>query len=64
MTKLIRIENADIGTQEVVVEVWEQDPTTLLSKCVEERVLSHPTDLVSLHIWGTRYLVVKERPRK
>jgi hypothetical protein len=61
MTKLVRIENADIGTREIVVEVWEQDPSTLLSYCKEEHVLSHPTDLAALHVWGTRYLVIKEK---
>ncbi len=61
MTKLVRIENADTSPGELVVEVWELQGPDLQYKCVEEHVIRNPTELLSLHIWHTRYLVIKEK---
>jgi hypothetical protein len=64
MTKTVRIENADTNPNSVVVEIWEQDPATLQDKLVDERILKSTSELISLHIWSTRYLVIRERPTK
>lgn len=64
MTKTVRVENADSGTEfKVIVQVWEKgypegSPDTL----VAEHRLAHPTAMTpdSLYITDSRYLVVKE----
>lgn len=65
MTKKVRIENADMASYKVVVEVWDKgypegQPDTL-AKTIE---LNHPTAMTGddCYITSTRYLVVKEAP--
>ena len=60
MTKKVRIENADLSSKQIVVQVWDKagndEPDTL----VETRELLNPTDLAEVVIHGSRYVVVKE----
>lgn len=73
MTKLVRIENADMSPYKIQVEVWDkgaqmpdgmggfnQAPDTL-AKTIE---LNHPTAMTGMdcYLTSTRYLVVKEAP--
>ena len=60
MTKAIRIENADTSNHKVVVEIWERHGVSEPDKLVETKELSHPTQMETLTIWGSRYLVIKE----
>ena len=64
MTKMIRVENADMSNYKVLVEVWDKgypagEPDRL-SQTIE---LNSPTALATTHITNTRYLVVKEAPQ-
>ena len=58
MTKNIRIENADNAPYKVSVEVWENRDG--LDMLIETKLLSNPTDLLTIAIWKNRYLLVKE----
>lgn len=76
MTKLVRIENADMSNYKVVVQVFDKgaavdvtDPATgEVTKCfapdtlVREVILGHPTAMTDSGVFltSTRYLVVKE----
>lgn len=63
MTKTVRIENADLSTYKVVVEVWDKGyPEGEPDKLAQTIELNHPTALTSAGIHSTRYLVVKEAP--
>jgi hypothetical protein len=67
MTKMVRVENADSGTEhKLVVEIWEKgrvlpDGNTEPDTKVDERQLDYPADLSEVAVWGGRYLVVKEK---
>lgn len=67
MTKKVRIENADMATFPVTIEVWQKctriidekvfiDPDTL----VKTVTLNNPTDMNEFYIHSHQYLVVKE----
>lgn len=65
MTKLVRIENADMSSYKVLVEIWDKgypagQPDTLV-KTIE---LNYPTAMTdsSVFLTSTRYVVVKEAP--
>lgn len=65
MTKLVRIENADMSTYKVIVEIWDKGypagrPDTL-ARTIE---LNHPTAMTGpdVYLTNTRYIVVKEAP--
>lgn len=65
MTKLVRIENADMSAYKVIVEIWDKgypagQPDTL-AKTIE---LNHPTAMTGsdVYLTNTRYIVVKEAP--
>ena len=63
MTKIVRIENADSGTEfKVVVEVWEKD--SMMDRFdpvkVREILLNHPTAMATENLTTTRYFVVRE----
>jgi len=63
MTKSIRVENADMSSFKVVVEVW--DKSTIVGepdKLVETKQLTYPTALAEVSITSTRYLMVREEP--
>jgi len=62
MTKAIRIENADTSSHKVVVEIWERHGVSEPDKLIGTKELSHPTQMETLTIWGSRYLVIKEVP--
>lgn len=59
MTKQIRIENACGSDWKVTVETWgiNSEGEHIL---VSSTHLDYPTQMASISIWGTRYLVVKE----
>ena len=61
MTKAVRIENADLSTNKVVVQVWDKsyDPN-MPDVMVREVPLDHPTAMATEGIHRDRYLVVKE----
>jgi hypothetical protein len=59
MTKLIRIENADTSNHKVLVEVWE-DVKDGIPTFVKSFELNSPTQMISEHIWGNRYITVRE----
>jgi hypothetical protein len=66
MTKAVRIENADNGTDyQVVVQTWakgyEKDGEIEPDTMVKEEVLWHPTQMVDGLIHDSQYLVVKEK---
>lgn len=64
MTKTVRIENADTSNNPIRVQVWDvrfkEDGATRDDYLAETRDLMNPTDLLTINIWGTRYLVIKE----
>jgi hypothetical protein len=65
MTKQVRIENADLSTYKVVVEVWDKGyPEGEPDKLARTIELNHPTAMTGTdcYITSTRYLVVKEAP--
>ncbi len=65
MTKQVRIENADLSTYKVVVEVWDKGyPEGEPDKLARTIELNHPTAMTGTdcYITSTRYLVVREAP--
>ena len=65
MTKQVRIENADLSTYKVVVEVWDKGyPEGEPDKLARTIELNYPTAMTGTdcYITSTRYLVVKEAP--
>lgn len=65
MTKQVRIENADLSTYKIVVEVWDKGyPEGEPDKLAKTIELNHPTAMTGsdCYITSTRYLVVKEAP--
>ena len=65
MTKQVRIENADLSSYKVVVEVWDKGyPEGEPDKLARTIELNHPTAMTGTdcYITSTRYLVVKEAP--
>lgn len=65
MTKQVRIENADLSSYKVVVEVWDKGyPEGEPDKLARTIELNHPTAMTGTdcYITSTRYLVVREAP--
>jgi hypothetical protein len=65
MTKQVRIENADMSTYKVLVEVWDKGyPEGSPDKLSHTIKLDHPTAMTGsdCYLTSTRYLVVKEAP--
>ena len=61
MTKRVRVENADTGTDiKLVVELIEIDPRTREETVIGSTVLTNPADLAEFYIWNNRYLKVRE----
>lgn len=62
MTKLVRIENADLSAYGVVVQVYDRGIGGEPDKLVQEISLDHPTFMANLHIHSSRYIVITEKP--
>lgn len=65
MTKRVRIENADMSTYKVVVEIWDKGyPEGEPDKLAKTINLDHPTAMTGddCYLTSTRYMVVKEAP--
>lgn len=65
MTKKVRIENADMSSFKVVVQVWDKGhPEGTPDTMVKEIPLPYPTAITGddCYITSSRYLVVKEVP--
>lgn len=63
MTKKVRIENADMSSFKVIVQVWDKGyPEGEPDKLAKEIKLDHPTAMTGddCYLTSTRYLVVKE----
>lgn len=63
MTKKVRIENADLSTYKVVVEIWDKGyPEGAPDTLVKTINLDHPTAMTGddVYLTSTRYIVVKE----
>jgi len=63
MTKKVRIENADMSSYKVIVQVWDKGyPEGEPDKLVKEIKLDHPTAMTGddCYLTSTRYLIVKE----
>ena len=60
MTKKVRIENADLSSKQIVVQVWDKAGNGVPDTLVETRELLNPADLTEVVIHGSRYVVVKE----
>lgn len=60
MTKLVRVENADMSTFKVAVEIWDKRPDG--DVLVDTVRLDHPTAMTGSNVYLTssRYLIVKE----
>ena len=60
MTKMVRIENADLGSKALVIETWQPgingEPDTRLTTTP----LEQPTAMAIAYIYGGIYLVIKE----
>jgi len=61
MTKLVRIENADLSDHKVAVEVWQKSfadgsPDVLIRTIT----LDNPTMMATEVIHGHQYLIIKE----
>jgi len=63
MTKKVRIENADMSSFKVIVQVWDKGyPEGEPDKLAKEIKLDHPTAMTGddCYLTSTRYLIVKE----
>lgn len=60
MTKQVRIENADISTHVVIVECWNETSPGV-AVLVSSKELAYPTAMLTEYIYGTQYLVIKEK---
>lgn len=66
MTKLVRIENADIADYQVIVEVWDKGyPEGEPDKLAFTKELAYPTAMTGddVYLTNTRYIVIKEKPK-
>lgn len=62
MTKLVRIENADVAAYRVIVQVYDRGTAGAPDTLAQEVPLDHPTFMANLYIHSGRYLVVTEEP--
>jgi hypothetical protein len=61
VTKTVRIENADSGTNvNLTVEVWDKGENGGPDAMVKAHPLTYPTAMKEITITSTRYLVVRE----
>jgi len=62
MTKLVRIENADLSNYKVVVEIWDKGVDGAPDVLARKVLLDHPTAMTDsgVYLTSTRYLIVKE----
>ncbi|MAT70397.1 MAG: hypothetical protein CMJ58_12830 [Planctomycetaceae bacterium] len=60
MTKLVRIENADLGAHKLVVQTWVKGSNGEPDRKIGEEALNNPTDMCNGMVWAEQYLVVKE----
>lgn len=63
MTKIVRIENADVSPYKVIVQIWDKGyPDGEPDKLANEITLNNPCDMTdaSVYLTNTRYLVIKE----
>ncbi len=62
MTKKVRVENADLASYKVIVQVWDKGSGANPDVLVKEITLANPCDMTdaSVYITSTRYLIVKE----
>ena len=60
MTKMVRIENADLGSKALIIEAWKPgtsgEPDTLLTATP----LEQPTAMAIAYIYDNIYLVIRE----
>jgi len=66
MTKLIRVENADLSAHEVDVEIWQvgtgsDGGPTAPDRLIRTITLNSPTQMVTEYIHSGQYLVIRER---
>lgn len=60
MTKLIRIENADMAQYKVKISVFDRNTTGGPDFLVSEHNLDHPCTMKDIHIHSSRYLIIEE----
>ena len=62
MTKRVRIENADMASYKVVVEVWDKGIDGGPDTRAFTRNLDYPTAMTGddVYLTSTRYIVIKE----
>lgn len=68
MTKLIRVENADLSMHEVDVEIWQvgigsDGGPVAPDRLIRTIALDSPTQMATEYIHSGQYLVIKERTR-
>ena len=61
MTKKVRVENADVGTEfKLVAELIEVDQNTKAERVISTIELNNPTDMIEIFVWGNRYIKIRE----
>lgn len=61
MTKKVRVENADVGTEfRLVAELIEVDQNTKAERVISTIELNNPTDMIEIFVWGNRYIKIRE----
>jgi len=61
MTKKVRVENADSGTDfRLVAELIEVDLNTKSERVISTIELNNPTDMIEIFVWGNRYIKIRE----
>lgn len=60
MTKSVRIENADMSSYKVNVEVWQKGHEGSPDTLVNTQPLSNPTAMGTFLIHSHQYLIVRE----
>ena len=64
MTKKVRVENADMSSYKVIVEIWDKGRDGAPDVLADTKWLDYPTAMTddSVYLTSTRYIVVKEAP--
>ena len=61
MIKKVRVENADIGRMDILVERWKTGKDGAEDTLENAVILFHPTDMLEVYVGEGYYLRVKER---
>lgn len=60
MTKIIRIENADVSDHNVLIQIFIKGSNGEPDNMVGEKELNNPTEMCEVAVWEDQYIVIKE----